>query len=272
LIIIHPFPWPNRMTMETGILDIHKRFTEQQAPSVCVSAIDGFKIMHHLGQAKANAFLKIDSEIFESDGTIVSGVIKGSEWPDERIAIISHRDSPIPPAANDNGSGVGIQLEIARVLSKYRPKRSIEIICSTAEESASFGAWSYVQQHKDRLPLMKALINIDMVGVGGALYLVDGGQWHESEPFTFPDWLLEKIEGVADELGYKVDRMTATTTSEETRFHMEGVPVAAFWKSDDYHYHSTLDTPDKVDANTLKVIADITALTIWRLANEEFMV
>lgn len=268
LIIIHPFPWPNRMTMETGILDIQKRFPEQQVPSVCISAIDGLKVMYHIGQGKANALLKIETEIFESDGAIVSGLIKGTEWPEQRIAIISHRDSPIPPAANDNGSGVGIQLEIARVLSNFKPKRSIEIICSTAEESASAGAWSFVQQHKDRLPQMKALINIDMVGVGGTLYLVEAGQWHESEPFTFPNWLMEKIEGIADELGYHLGRMTALTTSEETRFHYAGVPVAAFWKADDYHYHSTLDTPDKVDANTLKVVADITALTIWRLANE----
>ncbi|MCK4976390.1 MAG: M20/M25/M40 family metallo-hydrolase [Anaerolineales bacterium] len=269
LIIIHPFPWPNRMSMETGILDISQRFADDQVPSVCISAIDGFKVMQHIGQGKTNAFLKIDSEMYEVDGTILSGVLEGSHWPDERIAVISHRDSPIPPAANDNGSGIGIQLELARVLSKYKPKRSVEFICSTAEESASAGAWSFVQAHKARISKMKALINIDMVAVGGCLYLVEGGQWHESEPFTFPAWLMEKIEDVADELGYYVGRKTVQTTSEETRFHMAGVPVAAFWKPDDYHYHSYLDTPDRVDANTLKAVADITAITLWRLANEE---
>lgn len=269
LIIIHPFPWPNRMSMEAGNLDIKNRFIDQQVPSVCISAMDGFKVMQHIGQGKTNAHLKIDSSIYDVDGVILSGVIEGSQWPDERIALIGHRDSPIHLGANDNGSGVGCQLEIARVLSKLKPKRSIEFICSTAEEGASPGAWEFVQANKERLPGMKALINIDMVGVGGSLYLVDGGQWHDTEPFTYPTWLMEKIEGVANELGYFVRRKTATSVSEEVRFHMEGVPVAAFWKWDDYHYHSIHDTPENVDANALKAISDITAVTIWRLANEE---
>jgi hypothetical protein len=269
LIIIHPFPWPIRMTMETGIFDISRRFFDEQVPSVCISALDGLRVMQHIGQGRTNAFLKIDSSMYDVDGAILSGVIEGSHWPDERVAVIGHRDCPIPPAANDNGSGIGCQLEMARALSRYRPKRSIEFICSTAEESASAGAWSFVQAHEERMSKMKALINIDMVAVGGTLFLVDGGQWHESEPFTYSSWFMEMIEDVADELGYYVGRKTAMTTSEETRFHMAGVPVAAFWKWDDYHYHSLHDTPDKVDANSLKVISDITATTLWRLANDE---
>lgn len=269
LIIIHPFPWPNRMSMETGNLDIKNRFIDQQVPSVCISALDGFKVMQHIGQGETNAQLKIDSSTYDVDGVILGGVIEGSQWPDERIALIGHRDSPIHLGANDNGSGVACQLEIARVLSKLKPKRSIEFIFSTAEEGASQGAWEYVQANKERLPGMKALINIDMVGVGGSLYLVDGGQWHDTEPVTYPTWLMEKIEDVADELGYYVRRMTATSLSEEGRFHMEGVPVAWFWKWDDYHYHSIHDVPENVDANSLKAVSDITAITIWRLANEE---
>lgn len=269
LIIIHPFPWPNRMSMEAGNFDIRNRFLDKQVPSVCISALDGLKVMQHIGLGKTNAYLKIDSAIYDVDAVILSGVIEGSQWPDERIALIGHRDSPIPLGANDNGSGIGCQLEIAHALSKLKPKRSIEFICSTGEEGASQGAWEFVQANKERLPNMKALINIDMVAVGGTLYLVDGGQWHDTEPFQYSSWLMEKIEGVADELGYFVSRMTATSTSEETRFHVEGVPVAAFWKADDYHYHSVHDTPEKVDANTLKAISDITAITMWRLANEE---
>ena len=269
LVIIHPFPWPNRMSMEAGNLNIKNRFPDKQVPSACISALDGLKVMQHIGEGKNNASLKLDSALDELDAVILSGVIEGSQWPEERIAVIGHRDSPFHLGANDNGSGIACQLEIAQTLSKLKPKRSIEFICSTAEEGVSPGAWEYVQAHKNRLPNMKALINIDMVAVGGTLHLVDGGQWHDTEPFEYSSWLMEKIEGVADELGYHVSRMTATATSEETRFHMEGVPVTWFWKADDYHYHSKHDTPEKVDANTLKALSDITAITMWRLANEE---
>lgn len=269
LVIIHPFPWPNRMSMEVGNIDINNRFPDEQVPSVCISALDGLKVMQHIGQGKSNATLKLDSAMKDVDATILSGVLEGSQWPEERIAMIGHRDSPFHLGANDNGSGISIQLEVAQALSKLKPKRSIEFICSTGEEGVSPGAWGFVQAHKERLPNMKALINVDMVAVGGTLYLVDGGQWHDTEPFKYSSWLMEKIEGVADELGYHVSRYTGAEGSEETRFHMEGVPVAWFWKPDDYHYHSMYDTPENVDANSLKVLSEITAITMWRLANEE---
>jgi aminopeptidase YwaD len=79
-----------------------------------------------------------------------------------------HRDGPIPLGANDNGSGISCQLEIAQALSEIKPKRSIEFIFSTAEEGIAPGAREFARAHKERLPNMKALINIDMVGVGGS--------------------------------------------------------------------------------------------------------
>lgn len=269
LIIIHPFPWPNRMSMEAGNLDIQHRFLDQQVPAVCISALDGLTLMRHIGMGKISTTLKIDSEIFDVDSTILSGVIKGSEWPEERIALIGHRDGPIPAAANDNGSGIGCQLEIARVLSKFRPKRSVEFICSTAEEGSAPGAWHFVQTHKERMPLMKALINLDMLGTGGRLNVAEKGKWHDTETIEFTLWLIELLQEVADELGYHVGRMTAETTSEETRFLKAGVPAVWLYKWDDYYYHSEHDTPEKIDANSLKAVSDIVAITIWRLANRE---
>ena len=35
----------------------------------------------------------------------VSGVLRGDEWPDERIVVHAHRDHGLQPGANDNGSG-----------------------------------------------------------------------------------------------------------------------------------------------------------------------
>jgi aminopeptidase YwaD len=268
LIIIHPFPWPNRMSMEAGNLDIRNRFVDQQVPAVCISGLDGLTLMQHIGLGKTNTLLKIDSEIFDVDSTILSGVLKGSQLPEERIALIGHRDGPIPPAANDNGSGIACQLEVARVLSKFKPKRSVEFICSTGEEGSAPGAWHFVQANKERLPNLKALINLDMLATGGRICLAEQGQWHDTEPIEFTPWLLEMLENVADELGYYVGRLKAETTSEETRFLMEGVPAAWFFKWDDYYYHSEHDSPEKIDPNSIKAVADIVAISIWRLANE----
>ena len=44
-------------------------------------------------------------------------------------------------------------------------------------------------------------------------------------------------------------------------------PAAWFWKPDDFYYHSPEDTVDKLDGNSLKAVADITAIALWRMAN-----
>ena len=271
MIVIHPFPWPYRMSMEAGNIDIARRFVERQVPAVSISALDALVLMRHLGEGKTRALIKVDSVLPDVDSTILSGLIRGSRWPDERIAVIGHRDTGYPPGANDNGSSLGCILEIARVLGRRRPLRTIELICSVAEEGVSPGALQYVQRHKDRLKNMKAIVNMDMFGAGGQLHLVERGEWNDSGPIQFSEWLMKALETSADEMGYYVSRMTATSTSEETRFFQGGVPATWIWKPDDMYYHSAEDTPDKIDANSLKAVADITAITVWRLANQNDM-
>lgn len=267
MVVIHPFPWPYRMSMEAGNINIAQRFVKRQVPAVSLSALDGLVLMRHLGAGQTGAFLQVDSSIHEVESTILSGVIKGSRWSDERVAVIGHRDCGYPPGANDNGSAIGCILEMAAALGQRRPLRSIEMICSVAEEGSAPGAWHFAEYHKDRLDKMKALINMDMFGTGGRLNLVEGGQWNDSGPIEFSRWLIEALAEVAEEMGYHVGRMTASSTSEETRFIQRGVPGAWFWKPDDMYYHSEHDTPDKLDGNSLKAVADITAVTLWRLAN-----
>jgi len=255
--------------MEAGNINIERRFVERQVPAVSISALDALVLMRHLGEGKTRAFIKVDSALPDVDSTVLGGVIQGSRWPDERVAVIGHRDTGYPPGANDNGSSLGCILEIARVLGKRRPLRTIELICSVAEEGVSPGALQYVQRHKDRLKNMKAIVNMDMFGAGGQLHLVERGEWNDSGPIQFSEWLMEALETSADEMGYYVSRMTASSTSEETRFLQAGVPATWIWKPDDMYYHSAEDTPDKIDANSLKAVADITAITVWRLANQQ---
>ena len=78
------------------------------------------------------------------------------------------------------------------------------------------------------------------------------------------------LEGIADELGYDVGRMTAPWgVAESGRFIQAGVPAAWFWKPDDFYYHSVHDSIDKLDGNSLKAVADITAIALSRMANDD---
>lgn len=203
--------------------------------SICLSAIDGLTLMHHFGQGKIKAEFDVNTATYDGDSTILSGIVVGDEKPEERMVIIGHRDYAIPPGANDNGSSLGCLLELARVLGHYKFRRSVEFICSTAEEGCSPGMAQYVQMHKDRTNKVKAAINLDMFGTGGRLQLVESSKWHNSDTFEFSHWVKEALETAAD----------------------------------DVYYHSITDTPEMVDANSLKALFDITAMAVMRIVNLE---
>jgi len=111
------------------------------------------------------------------------------------------------------------------------------------------------------------VLNIDMVGVGGDLHIITAGRWPDRLIPT-PDWLYLFVKATAKELNYKVKfDICPLGTSDEGRFNDAGVPAVFFWKPGDEHYHSSLDVPEYVDPNNLKVVAEIAGLAAYRLAN-----
>jgi len=161
-------------------------------------------------------------------------------------------------------------LEIARVLSKTRPKRTFEFISTTGEEDATPGAWAYCHIHEaDLVKNMKALLDMDMISVGSIAKQVERGEWPDCEPIIHPDWLLKMVDDVAADLGYGFGRMTAGWgVPEEGRFNQIGVPATVFWAADDPYYHSVHDDVDKVNPNCLKALGDTVAIVAWRLTNQ----
>lgn len=106
-------------------------------------------------------------------------VIKEGRLIDEIIVVGDHIDSvKKSPGANDNGSGVGILLELARVLKEMDINPTIILIIFGAEEKIGsgkdnhrFGSRFYVSKLSDSLKSQtKRMICIDMVSVGTELY------------------------------------------------------------------------------------------------------
>jgi Zn-dependent M28 family amino/carboxypeptidase len=214
----------------------------------------------------------VESEMPTVTSWNVSGVLRGGEWPEEAIVVHAHRDHGLHPGANDNGSGFGTMVEVARAMSGMAPRRSIEFLCTTAEEGTTPGVAAYIDSRRAEGTLgeIRAAIDLDMFGVGGKLKLVELGLWPDLEPLPHTEWLMQRLEGIAEELGYEVGRMTAPWgVAESGRFLEAGIPAVWFWKPDDFYYHSVHDTVDKLDGNSMKAVADITAIALWRLANAD---
>ncbi|MDQ6818686.1 MAG: M20/M25/M40 family metallo-hydrolase [Actinomycetota bacterium] len=267
LIAVHPFPWSYRMSLEFGTFGLDKRFAEPSVPAVAVSATSALRLLSALaaGEELITFDVQTDNEPCVSDH--IAGVLRGSIRPDDRVIVLAHRDIPVPPGANDNGSGTATILELARMLCDQPLDCSVVFLSVAGEEGRAEGTAKYIDALGEAIGSVKAAISVDMIAAGGPLRLVDRIHWPDRDPETFTPWLTEMLEASAASLGYQLERYQTTSGADAGRFLAAGVPSAWFWKPDDYRYHSVEDQPYWVDANAIKAAAEIIADTIIQLGN-----
>lgn len=103
----------------------------------------------------------------------VVATLPGRAGGNEIIVIMAHYDNRAPdptdsetyaPGANDNGSGIALLLESARLLSAYEWNQTIIFLAAAAEEQGTFGSRHFVQTaFLDDMNIIAA-INYDAVG------------------------------------------------------------------------------------------------------------
>jgi Zn-dependent M28 family amino/carboxypeptidase len=96
--------------------------------------------------------------------------IKGNKKPDQIIMAIAHTDTTadnpqrMAPGADDNGSGVAVILEIARILWKFPLERTVVFCIFTNEERGAAGSKHYAQEARNHDADINAVINLDILG------------------------------------------------------------------------------------------------------------
>jgi hypothetical protein len=103
----------------------------------------------------------------------IVATLPGSSNSSETIVVMAHYDNRAPdstdgetfaPGANDNGSGIALLLESARLLSAYEWNQTIIFLAAAAEEQGTLGARHFVQiAFLDNMNIIAA-INYDAVG------------------------------------------------------------------------------------------------------------
>ena len=103
----------------------------------------------------------------------VVATLPGSTDSQDIIVILAHYDNRAPdpidgetyaPGANDNGSGIALLLESARLLSAYEWNQTIVFLAAAAEEQGTFGSRHFVQTAFLEGTNILAAINYDAVG------------------------------------------------------------------------------------------------------------
>ncbi|MFX0074640.1 MAG: DUF4910 domain-containing protein [Candidatus Hermodarchaeota archaeon] len=232
------------------------------------------KELMNKGPVKVHA--KIKAEFMEGQFEVLSSSIKGMEYPEQDIVVISHLCHPLP-SANDNASGAAGLLELARVFKNLinnkiiePPKRTIRFVWVPEFN----GTVPWMKLHEERLRRTLACINIDMIGE----HPLKLGQPFEvnlaprSTPSILNDIASMFVEKIADHPKGIAINGTKNPMSYRIRSYEGGSDHFLFIDSyfgipslmlghNDPNWHSNVDTVEYTDSTELKRVIAI-ALSI----------
>jgi aminopeptidase-like protein len=228
---------------------------------------------------------KVDAKLFPSKLDVVTATIKGSTKPKEEVFLIAHLCHP-QPTANDNASGSGLLLEIARTINALvktkklqRPRRTIRFMWVPE----THGTAAYLFTHKDWINQLIAGINLDMVGENQELCksTLTLDRTPDALPSYLNDLAVELMEqstrefdsetnfGSSSTFRYAVNPHTGGSDHHEFVDPTIGVPCIMFLQWPDMFYHTSMDTIDKVSTDSLRRVGWMATVAALTLANAE---
>jgi len=210
--------WPHHGVLEPLLFELEKRLLPIEPnpiPAINISLEDGQYLRECLLKyQKVKMHLRLEAITEKRVTQNVRCLLPGTMLPEERVILGAHHDTENTQGADDNASGLGVLLEVARVLSAHPCKRTIEFYSPGCEEGRSIGSWEYCKRHKSDLCNVVAFINVDGVGGGGDLCIITGGRWPDKKIIA-PEWLCLFVDKVAKELNYKTKFATIDYSSDD---------------------------------------------------------
>ena len=231
--------------------------------------------------------LKVEIDVVWTPGAVertVVAEVRGATRLDERFVFSAHVQEP---GANDNASGVGAQVEMARVAATLvssgavKPGRTITFLWGDEIRSTA----RYVQQDSVRAKGILWGLSLDMVGEDtrktGGSFLIEKmpdpsaiwtrgddrhTEWGSSElsledmtPHYFNDFVINRALEQASTNGWVVGTNPFEGGSDHVPFLRAGIPGLLFWHFTDQYYHTDRDRLEMVSAEEMKNVG-VTAL------------
>ena len=268
-----------------------------------VSPRVGRDIAAHLARGeKVRLRSVVKAETFPGEMEVVHATIPGDGSTTQTVAISAHLyEGYLKQGANDDSSGCGLILEMGRAYMRLvadgklpKPKRTIHFLF--VPEISGTTAW--LRAHEDVRKTLIADLNFDMEGLTLKL---SGSAWvmHRT-PDSFPTFL--------NDVGASVLEYVAQTNRERVRYRSvgygftlpvvapsgsrdpffvlvdkhygssdhvvylgQGIPSLMFITWPDHYYHSSQDTPDKLDPTQFKraAVVGIGCMSLLASAGDE---
>jgi len=250
------------------------------------------KLIAQLKKGKTDVLVNIQTKRYPSEELTIVADIKGNEFPDERLVYSAHIQEP---GANDNATGVGTQLEMAKTASKLFTDNKIEFKRSMTflwgDEIISTNR--YIQEDPDRAKGIKWGISLDMVGentkITGGTFLIEkmpdpsaiwtrgkdkhsewGGEvlkLTDMKPHYLNDFIISNFKKQGEYANWVVETNPFEGGSDHTPFLQANIPGLLLWHFTDQFYHTDNDRIDKVSQETLKNVGTAALVSGLELVN-----
>jgi hypothetical protein len=160
--------------------------------------------------------------------------------------------------ADDNASGTAGVLELARLFTAQKPKRTIVFMAFGGEEEGLLGSNYYVNHPLLPLANTVAMINMDMIGRMKDRRLVIGGVG------TAKEWR-ERLAADTDKSFQLTLNEDGFGPSDHSSFYAKQIPVLFFWTGTHNDYHKPSDTFDKINYDDQVLILKMVARIVNQL-------
>ncbi|WP_086476708.1 MULTISPECIES: M20/M25/M40 family metallo-hydrolase [Arenibacter] len=246
----------------------------KKIPTVDIS-LEDYTMLYRLVEHGSKPQLKIvaqskDLGMMPSFNTIAT--IKGTEKPEEYVILSAHFDSwDGGTGATDNGTGVLVMMEAARILKKYypNPKRTILVGLWGSEEQGLNGSRAFVEDHPEIVNNIQAVFNQDN-GTGRVVNINGAGFLHSYDFIS--NWLSAVPEEITGHIETNFPGSPATGGSDNASFIAAGAPAfnltALNWAYWNYTWHTNLDTYDKIVFDDVRNNVILTAILTY-MASED---
>jgi hypothetical protein len=182
------------------------------------------------------------------------------------VVLGAHFDTKPPsPGGNDNASGCGVVLELARLLADNPAAGEVRFVFFGTEEFLvdAPGDNHHLGSRYDAAELSRAqvdntaaMISVDMVGYGSKFHVRTMRRGEQ----TLADDLLAEARRTGVGLTFEQDR-GPTGWSDHEPYELRGIPAAWLQWQDDPAYHTPADDADHIAATPMRVTGDF--LLAW---------
>ena len=223
-----------------------------------------------------------------ADKSVVQVVATLPGESDKKVIVGGHLDTinltgdpltAIAPGINDDGSGVALTLECARILSQKRWRNTLVFVAFSGEEQGLFGSGALAERAQKESWKIEAMLNNDTVGASQGpgklkdkkrvrLYSEESTDHNSRELARFIEWETRgKVKGFSPWLVFRKDRFQRG--GDHAPFNIKGFNAVRFVEAIEYltHQHTDKDTLEGIDFDYLANVVRLNLISLSSFAS-----